>query len=718
MADTTTHHGFQKLKALLLDSEQASLSSMRGQLDALTGRLDGVADRLDTVFNRTGTDERLTSSVAEVLDRALREAEVNRHEQLSGAVAPLVVKTIKTELRNSQDEMVEALYPITGRMVKSYVASALRDLTEQINRRLEQNALMLRLKSLATGRSVADLAIADTQRLAVEEVYLIRRGVGELVARHPEASPGAAPSNSDVQFSGLMTAINDFASEAFAHDGGAIRSFRFDDFHVYLRASPLYLIAARCRGVAPPGLESILDEEFLATLSVPGFDTPDSGRLARSALPRLAGALEQRAGAAQEELSRAGIGFNPLKWLLILAGLALVAWFGWGVYADWVKQDVRRRAESALASIPGLKGYPTSLVVTEWGRTVSLSGLAPNEATRREALERLRAAVPQTAVAEQLSVLPKPSNAAEVEVARVRDQLAALEADLARTAIIRLIARADVRIGQTVAELDRLAENISDADRKTKVAALKDRLVSVAREVAGYRRAADAKDGAEDLTGLTGAFARATRNLEGVAAGLSSLIGSEETVQAASAGEPAPPPSAHAAAEELSAAAERAQTLAVAVSQASRIKPVVVREPPPPPVTVHVPAEISPSQLLADWMRENAVFFGNGTELRDPVAASRDLDRLAELLARTTTRIRLVGYTDDRGDARRNAALAADRAATIRRLLIERGVAAERLIPLGRTTRIDLSQKSGPDSPNRRVEFEIAFRYEPSAPEP
>ena len=709
MADTNTHQGFQRLKELLLDSEQASLSTLRNRVDALTGRVD-------TVFDRTGTDERLTSSVAEVLDRALREAEVKRHDQLSSAVAPLVVKTIKAELRNSQDEMVEALYPITGRMVKAYVASALRDLTEQINRRLEQNALMLRLKSLATGRSVADLALADTQRLAVEEVFLIKRGVGELIARYPEARPGAAPSNSDVQFSGLMTAINDFASEAFADDGGAIRSFKFDDFHVYLRASPLHLIAARCRGVAPPGIETILDEEFLGTLAQPGFDTPAGATEARASLPRLATALERRAGDAHDELARSGIGFNPLKWLLVLAGVALAGWLAWGWYVEWATHDVRRRAETAIAATPGLKGYPTRLTVSPRGRAIALTGLAPDDTTRTEALYRLRAAVPEAAITEQLSVLPKPSNMAETEVARVREQLAALEANLSRTAIIRLVARADSRIGQTLGELDRIGALASDDAKRRTVAGLRDDLAIVSREIAGYRRAADAKDGAEDLAGLTGAFARAGIRLEAVITGLSGLIGSGEPAPQTSGAERPAADNAHAAAEELAAAAERAQTLAVAVAQASRIKPVVVTQPPAAPVTVQVPSVATPAQLLADWMRENAVFFGNGIELRDPVAAGRDLDYLAELMNKATTRIRIVGYTDERGDARRNATLASDRADTIRRLLVERGVDPERLIPIGRTTRIDLSQKSGPDSPNRRVEFEIAFRFEPSPP--
>ncbi len=111
---------------------------------------------------------------------------MSRHAELASAVAPLIVKTIKTEIRNSQDELVEAIYPATGRIVQAYLTSALRDLANDINRRFELNPVMLRLRSLITGKSVAELAIAATQRLRLEEVYLIRRGSGELMARWPE----------------------------------------------------------------------------------------------------------------------------------------------------------------------------------------------------------------------------------------------------------------------------------------------------------------------------------------------------------------------------------------------------------------------------------------------------------------------------------------------------------------------------------------------------
>ena len=134
-----------------------------------------------------GSQERFAASVASVLDEALARAEVEKHTQVAGAIAPLVVSTIRSEIRNSQDELAEALYPAMGRMVKDYVVSAFRDLADEINRRFEQNRFMLRARSLLTGRPVAELAMTYAPPPKVEEIYLVRRGSGELVGRWPVA---------------------------------------------------------------------------------------------------------------------------------------------------------------------------------------------------------------------------------------------------------------------------------------------------------------------------------------------------------------------------------------------------------------------------------------------------------------------------------------------------------------------------------------------------
>jgi tetrahydromethanopterin S-methyltransferase subunit G len=203
-----THETIDRLKHLLFEEESKDLSALGRRLEAVAARgeearaellqrIDDLARRdigqlslrLDDVAQRASSDAHLRQAVARILDRAIEDAEVERHEELAASLAPVVVRTLRTELASphTENQLVGVLYPRIGDMVRRFVSDAMRDLMDRINRSLESglmnNGVVLRLRSLTTGRSMAELALADTQRLEVEEIYLIRRGSGELVHR-------------------------------------------------------------------------------------------------------------------------------------------------------------------------------------------------------------------------------------------------------------------------------------------------------------------------------------------------------------------------------------------------------------------------------------------------------------------------------------------------------------------------------------------------------
>ena len=122
----------------------------------------------------------------------------------------------------------------------------------------------------------------------------------------------------------------------------------------------------------------------------------------------------------------------------------------------------------------------------------------------------------------------------------------------------------------------------------------------------------------------------------------------------------------------------------------------------------------SPRDELVRWVQSHAVFFSNEATYRDAAEAERFLDELASLMARTNTVLRVIGYTDDLGTAARNSGISNDRASKVRQALLDRGVAANRLVAVGRPNGPNLSASTGLNSPNRRVEFEVAFEQERS----
>ncbi|MEM1370911.1 MAG: hypothetical protein AAGG72_01655, partial [Pseudomonadota bacterium] len=468
-----------KLKKLLFDQENQTLFELQRRLEHLgtTSRAEReklaediakmasneaglrleLSERVDDVFARAGTHQRFQDSVAEVLDKALSDAEISRHSELSTAIAPLVTKTIKTEIRNSQDDLVEALYPMTGRLVQSYVASAIKDMMDNINRRMNNNGWMMRLRAISSGRSVAELALAENFALQLEDLVLIRRGTGEVLERWPSI-PGRA--NVDHLISGVLTAVNDIAVEAFNVKGSALRRLEVDDDNVFIRISPTHLLVAKCSGEGSDAVEAIIDENFIEFLDARRLrmnQAADDGEGDRAGEARpsinattdevsVAGASSVASGGAgtledlserlksaiakrQEELRSAV--FNPAKILLWLLGLGLAGLLGWWIYATALEERVRSLARDVIGAEQQLEGYPIGLTVAPYGRRLRIEGLTPSASVKRDLVRDLRRDLPSTTTIDDgLTVVASADAKIKPAVDRLRLQVEGLEEDV------------------------------------------------------------------------------------------------------------------------------------------------------------------------------------------------------------------------------------------------------------------------------------------------
>jgi len=721
--------GVDKLKELLFDSESAALADLKRRIEAVASssveerrafasELERLAaseaehraelgSRLDEVFNRAGTEERFRQSVAEVLDAALRTAEIERHEELSQAVAPLVVRTIKTEIHNSQDELVEALYPITGRMVQSYVASAIKDMMDQINRRLETNPAMLRLRSLTTGKSPAELALAETQHLEVEEIYLIRRGSGELIGRWPQTS---ASGNRDHVMSGVLTAINEFANEAFAAEGSSLRQIDLGHAQVYLRASPTYLLAAKCSGTAPTSVEQIIDGEVLQTISA--IDAAEETGEAGDTLPPLAARLQERINAKQDELRDGTDVSNPLRTVAWVAGIALVCFLSWTLYEAYNSTRVRSIATTIVNMTPEIRGYPTRIRVAPYGTDVTIAGLTPTPQAQDKLITNLRAALGSTRVNDELTVIESALDKTAPRIAELERQITTVRTESSRSietlrekmereTIARMADRAAKRLRGLDPVVSQLAASAAGSENAAAVSDVAETIDATVGDLERLRAKTQDEPAGQplDLAALATPMAEIETRLSAAFASLSSVLGSSpQTASADTASPTTTQASIVDRAESLSLQSERLATLAVAVAQAAAVKPAT--------------AEKSLREKLEEFARTHAVFFSTGTDYRSTSATDDTLVRLANLIKERNIVVRIVGYTDDRGGNPQNASLSQQRANKVYQDLIKRGVPASQLVAIGRTDLFDLSPIVGADSPNRRVQFEVGFEGE------
>ena len=119
----------------------------------------------------------------------------------------------------------------------------------------------------------------------------------------------------------------------------------------------------------------------------------------------------------------------------------------------------------------------------------------------------------------------------------------------------------------------------------------------------------------------------------------------------------------------------------------------------------------SPLDRLRLWAGTHAVSFSDGTTFSAPARARAALQELADLVgeAPASVRIRLVGYTDQTGGETGNDRLSLERARAVMNQLVALGVPEARLVPAGRGSEKMVSDSSGRDSPNRRVEFEMVL---------
>jgi outer membrane protein OmpA-like peptidoglycan-associated protein len=627
-------------------------------------------------------------------------------------MAPLIVNTIKTELRNSQHELVQIMYPITGRMVRAFVVAEMKRLADSVNSGIDRHPTMLRLRSLISGRPVFDLAIADGQRLAVEEIFLIRRGSGELLGRWP--SNDRALSNVDIHMSGLLSAINDIASSAFDDEGGHFKSFEYEGFNVHMRGSPMYLMAAKCTGVAPSGAAAVFDEAFLSAIERIGAlekaagdaGAGDVDAAARSQeLVPLAQTIEAKTGEIHNQLVRTRIGGAMVKLLLFLIAVPLLCWFFWGLYTTAEESSVRRTARSVITNTRELRGYQTNLNVGYRGQSLKVSGLVANEATRSGLISALRRELPRTEIEAGLTALPKPRVVVPPPVTfdtagierRFKQRIAAAKKELVVASARRAMGRTEVRLQSSQSLLNRLENSLAKGQSPSDLSPARDALGKTIAQVRKLRVRlkddANASDASEKLVAPINQVTVAVSAIQ------SNLVpANDRPVEQSGPGAGSRASTLVAAAEDLAAEAERLSTLVLSLKQAAEI--------------IFAPVAVSANDRLRSFVARNAIFFSEGTQLVSDGLARKVLDEAAAVIKASTLMVRVVGYTDEKGDATGNRPLAKRRADVIVQELVRRGVAPTRLATFGRVDGYALSQAVGSASPNRRVEFEAGFKGE------
>ena len=117
------------------------------------------------------------------------------------------------------------------------------------------------------------------------------------------------------------------------------------------------------------------------------------------------------------------------------------------------------------------------------------------------------------------------------------------------------------------------------------------------------------------------------------------------------------------------------------------------------------------------WLYRQSIRFLDRRDFRDTARANGTLKEIADRFSMMPADVglRVIGYGDDLGDERASSSVSRSRAVLVADRLRDLGVPSSRLQVIGRGKERRIDDADGPDSVNRRVEFELTYRSDQSS---
>ncbi|MFZ3215466.1 MAG: OmpA family protein [Candidatus Acidiferrales bacterium] len=344
---TDNNHAFEELRHLIVAPEQEGIAA--------------IQDRLDDLEKRT---EDVSAVVAEAIEMRRENGD---DRALASALAPTIQETLRESVRRDPHVLADALFPVMGPAIRKSITETLRSMLESFNEALEHSlslrGIQWRIEAFRTGKPFAEIVLMHSLLYRVEQVFLIHRETG-LVLNHVVAP--AAPSQDADMVAGLLSAIQQFARDAFqSGQGESLGNIAFDELQIRIVTGPQAVIAAAIRGHAPEDYNLAMNEALeeiqrLYSSALASF-TGDAGPF-RAAEEPLARLLEThyREKAPESRRPRAALIAGAVVAALVLA------WAGYSTYllVEWSR------------FLDGLRTQPGIVIVSyeKDGRTFHIQG--------------------------------------------------------------------------------------------------------------------------------------------------------------------------------------------------------------------------------------------------------------------------------------------------------------------------------------------------------
>lgn len=279
--------------------------------------------------------------LSRILPHAVRLS-TSRDPQLSQSLAPTIELALKESVKKDPRILTDVVFPIIGPAIRRAIADAFSKMLQSLNQTmvhsLSVQGFKWRFEAWRTKKSFAEVVMVRTLKYRVEQVFLIHKETGLLLAHAQKARTSAQDAD---MVSGMLTAIQDFMRDAFQAEGDGLRSTQYGEYNVWLETSPQMTLAAFIRGIAPEelrthlkkALEDITKEQGAALTNFHGDAAPFE-----ASRPTLEGCLlEQRADKTGKT--------SPMLWIVpLLVVLGLLGLWEWSYIRGVERRDKEVRA--------------------------------------------------------------------------------------------------------------------------------------------------------------------------------------------------------------------------------------------------------------------------------------------------------------------------------------------------------------------------------------
>ncbi len=221
------------------------------------------SDQLETLRNLLLEPEALVARVSPVIGDILTQQIVQASDEVAEALSPVIGEALRRQVYHAREDIIDALYPVIGRMINLAITEAVQELARtvdaQIREKIQVRSWWQRKIGWLHGVSEAECRLRESLLSQVQEIFLIQRESGLLIT-HLSNDPSVQSSDRDL-VSGMLTAIRDFAREAFGEGaGGELATIAYEGKEIILEGGGAAYLAVVVSGVPARGFRERLRE--------------------------------------------------------------------------------------------------------------------------------------------------------------------------------------------------------------------------------------------------------------------------------------------------------------------------------------------------------------------------------------------------------------------------------------------------------------------------